>query len=316
MAAEDVTPETMAFFLEHTSGVICVPLESARADELELPLMVRRQHRGPAHRVHRDGRLPPRHDDGHLRARPRRDGARAGRPGDPAGRPRPARATSSPCATAPGGVLKRAGHTEAAVDLRAWPGKYPGGGALRDRDRRQVRHGAAARARGVRRRRHGLPIVSIADLIRYRRQHEKLVRRVAEATLPDRARATFTGLRLRVGARRRAAPGARLRRRRRARRRAGARALRVPDRRRHRLAALRLRPAARTPRSPRSPRRAGRRGLPARPRGPRHRPRPQDPGVRAAGGRARHRRRQPRARAAGRQARVRHRRADPGRPRA
>jgi len=40
MAAEDVTPESMAFFLEYTSGVICVPLESTRADELELPLMV------------------------------------------------------------------------------------------------------------------------------------------------------------------------------------------------------------------------------------------------------------------------------------
>src|SRR5665213_3255169 len=40
MAAEDVTPESMAFFLEHTSGVFCVPLESERADELELPLMV------------------------------------------------------------------------------------------------------------------------------------------------------------------------------------------------------------------------------------------------------------------------------------
>src|ERR1700677_3657388 len=40
MAAEDVTPEAMAFFLEHTSGVFCVPMESSRADELDLPLMV------------------------------------------------------------------------------------------------------------------------------------------------------------------------------------------------------------------------------------------------------------------------------------
>ena len=40
MAAEDVTPEDMAFFLKHTSGVFCVPLEPARADELDLPLMV------------------------------------------------------------------------------------------------------------------------------------------------------------------------------------------------------------------------------------------------------------------------------------
>ena len=40
MAAEDVTAESMAFFLEHTSGIFCVPLEDTRADELDLPLMV------------------------------------------------------------------------------------------------------------------------------------------------------------------------------------------------------------------------------------------------------------------------------------
>ena len=40
MPAQDVTPESMAFFLEYTSGVFCVPIEAARADELDLPLMV------------------------------------------------------------------------------------------------------------------------------------------------------------------------------------------------------------------------------------------------------------------------------------
>ncbi len=66
MAAEFATPEKVAFFLAHTSGLICVPLTADRADELELPLMVVAQHRVPAHGLHGDRRLPLRHDDGHL----------------------------------------------------------------------------------------------------------------------------------------------------------------------------------------------------------------------------------------------------------
>ena len=52
MAAEFATPEKIAFFVRHTSGVICAPLTGERLDELDIPLMVARQHRGPAHRVH------------------------------------------------------------------------------------------------------------------------------------------------------------------------------------------------------------------------------------------------------------------------
>jgi 3,4-dihydroxy 2-butanone 4-phosphate synthase/GTP cyclohydrolase II len=82
-----------------------------------------------------------------------------------------------------GGVLKRAGHTEAAVDLARLAGKYPSGVLCeivmpdkQEMARLPYLVGFAAE--------HNLPIISIADLIRYRRQHEKLVRQVSEASLP------------------------------------------------------------------------------------------------------------------------------------
>ena len=60
-----MTPEKMAFMIRYTSGVICLPMEGARLDELQLPLMVvgPRQHRAAAHRVHGLGRRQARHDD-------------------------------------------------------------------------------------------------------------------------------------------------------------------------------------------------------------------------------------------------------------
>ena len=83
----------------------------------------------------------------------------------------------------PGGVLKRAGHTEATVDLCRLAGKYPSGVLCEivTADKADM-----ARLPELEEftQRHGLPLISIADLIRYRRHHEKLVRRVAEATLP------------------------------------------------------------------------------------------------------------------------------------
>src|SRR5207244_1482972 len=82
----------------------------------------------------------------------------------------------------PGGVLKRAGHTEAAVDLARLAGLFPAGVIC------EIMHpdGTMARLPELRRvaAEHGLTIVSIADLIQYRRRKEKLVRKVAEATIP------------------------------------------------------------------------------------------------------------------------------------
>ena len=182
MAAEDVTAESMAFFLEHTSGVFCVPLESSRADELDLPLMVvaNTEAQRTAFTVTVDYR---RGTTTGISASDRAATVRALI--DPATRPtdlnRPGHIF--PLRYRPGGVLKRAGHTEATVDLCRLAGKYPSGVLCEI-----VTADKAGMARlpelEAFSQRHGLPLISIADLIRYRRHHEKLVRRVAEATLP------------------------------------------------------------------------------------------------------------------------------------
>ena len=103
-----------------------------------------------------------------------------------------------------GGVLKRAGHTEATVDLCRLAGKFPGGVLCEivTADKSGMARLPELEAFAAT---HDLPIISIADLIRYRRHHEKLVRRVAEAVAAHRAR-RVPGLRLRVRARRRTAP--------------------------------------------------------------------------------------------------------------
>ena len=83
----------------------------------------------------------------------------------------------------PGGVLKRAGHTEATVDLCRLAGKSPSGVLCEivSADKSDMARLPELEAFAER---HHLPIVSIADLIRYRRHHEKLVKRIAEAALP------------------------------------------------------------------------------------------------------------------------------------
>jgi 3,4-dihydroxy 2-butanone 4-phosphate synthase / GTP cyclohydrolase II len=182
MAAEDVTAESMAFFLEYTSGVFCVPLEADRADELDLPLMVIAN--TEAQRTAFTVTVDYRHGTTTgISAGDRAATVRALI--DPQTRPsdlsRPGHIF--PLRYRPGGVLKRAGHTEATVDLCRLAGKFPSGVLCEivsadksDMARLpELERFAAA---------HALPIVSIADLIRYRRHHEKLVRRIAEATLP------------------------------------------------------------------------------------------------------------------------------------
>jgi 3,4-dihydroxy 2-butanone 4-phosphate synthase/GTP cyclohydrolase II len=182
MAAEDVTAEHMAFFLEHTSGVFCAPLESERADQLQLPLMVvaNTEAQRTAFTVSVDFRHGTTTG---ISASDRAVTVRALI--DPATRAtdlnRPGHIF--PLRYRAGGVLKRAGHTEATVDLCRLAGKFPGGVLCEI-----VTADKSGMARLPELERfaatHELPLISIADLIRYRRQHEKLVRRVAEASLP------------------------------------------------------------------------------------------------------------------------------------
>ena len=183
MAAEAATPEKIAFFVRHTSGVICTPMLGERLDELDLPLMVA-TNTAPYRTAFTISVDAGRGTTTGISAADRATTIRAligqaTRPGDLV---RPGHIF--PLRYREGGVLMRAGHTEAAVDLARMAGCYPAAVLceLVDED------GGMARLPELERfaERHGLPLISIAALIRYRRQREKLVKRVAEARIPTR----------------------------------------------------------------------------------------------------------------------------------
>jgi 3,4-dihydroxy 2-butanone 4-phosphate synthase/GTP cyclohydrolase II len=182
VAAEHATPEIMAFFVRHTSGLICASITNERADELELPLMVERntESQRTAFTVTVDYRLGTTTGisatDRSLTTRalinPNVSPEDFNRPGH-----------LHVLRARDGGVLKRAGHTEAAVDLARMAGLAPAGvlceivteDGLGMARRDDLETFASA---------HNLPLITIADLIRYRRQTERLVRKTADARVP------------------------------------------------------------------------------------------------------------------------------------
>jgi len=183
MAAEKITPEAITFMARHGGGLICVPLTSQRARELGLNLMVQdgQDKFCTAFTVSVDAR------NGTTTGISAKDRARTIKALiDPKTKPedllRPGHVF--PLIASEGGVLKRAGHTEAAVDLARLAGLYPAGviceiiGDDGDMLRGEKLFEFAER--------FGLRIGTIADLIEYRRKREKLVFRVAEADLPTR----------------------------------------------------------------------------------------------------------------------------------
>jgi len=182
MAAEFATPESIAFFLSHTSGVICMPLLGERLDELDLPLMVsvNTESNRTAFTVSVDYR--------HGTTTGISSADRASTIAaliDPRTRPvdlaRPGHIF--PLRYREGGTLNRAGHTEAAVDLARMAGLYPAG--ILCEVVSEDKTGMARLPELIEfAEAHNLLLISIADLIRYRRQREKLVRRVAEARIP------------------------------------------------------------------------------------------------------------------------------------
>jgi 3,4-dihydroxy 2-butanone 4-phosphate synthase/GTP cyclohydrolase II len=182
MAAEHATPEKIAFFVKHTSGLICAPVTNQRADELSLPLMV--AHNTESQRTAFTVTVDYRHGtttgiSAFDRAKTIRSLIDAGTRPDDLARPGHIHVLRA----RDGGVLKRAGHTEAAVDLARMAGLYPAG---------VLCELVTADSMGMARlpelelfaTRHDLCLISIADLIRYRRQREKLVVRIAEARVP------------------------------------------------------------------------------------------------------------------------------------
>ncbi|MGO9341270.1 MAG: bifunctional 3,4-dihydroxy-2-butanone-4-phosphate synthase/GTP cyclohydrolase II [Acidimicrobiales bacterium] len=177
MAAEAATPEKIAFFLAHTSGVICVPLTPERLDELDLPLMVssNTESQRTAFTVSVDARLDTTTG---ISASDRAATVRA--LVDPKTKPddlnRPGHIF--PLRYRPGGVLKRAGHTEAAVDLARLAGMAPAGVLCEvvSADKSQMARLEELEAFAEL---HGMPLISIADLVRHRSRTERLVKRIA-----------------------------------------------------------------------------------------------------------------------------------------
>jgi 3,4-dihydroxy 2-butanone 4-phosphate synthase/GTP cyclohydrolase II len=183
VAAEKVTPDVINFMARHGRGLICLPMTGERLDALRIPLMVRDEQNdakfGTAFCV------PIEAKHGTTTGISAADRARtvltaidpATQPGDLA---RPGH--MFPLRAMEGGVLVRAGQTEAAVDLARLAGLYPAGVIC------EIMDDDGTMARGPRLeqfcRTHGLRMITIKDLIRHRMQHERLVRKVAEASLP------------------------------------------------------------------------------------------------------------------------------------
>ncbi len=181
-AAEKASSDIVNFMIRHGRGQVCMPILPDLATRLELPMMVESNSTplGTAFTVpvdHRTARTG-------ITASERADTIAAIM--DPASTPsdfvRPGHLF--PLVAKEGGVLRRAGHTEAAVDLARMADLAPAGvlcEILDDVGNRADRESLFALARE-----HGLEIISIEQLIRHRRQREKLVHRIAEADLPTK----------------------------------------------------------------------------------------------------------------------------------
>ncbi|MCL4459876.1 MAG: bifunctional 3,4-dihydroxy-2-butanone-4-phosphate synthase/GTP cyclohydrolase II [Chloroflexi bacterium] len=183
IAAEKVTPEAINFMAKYGRGLICLPIIGQRLDELQIPLMVQNNtavfgtgftvsveakhlvttgisayDRAATVKAILDSRTKP------------EDLARPGH--------------MFPLRARDGGVLVRAGQTEAAVDLARLAGLYPAGVIceIMNDDGTMARRPQLEEFSA----KHGIRIISVAQLIEYRQRHEKLIRRVAEASLPTK----------------------------------------------------------------------------------------------------------------------------------
>jgi 3,4-dihydroxy 2-butanone 4-phosphate synthase/GTP cyclohydrolase II len=182
MAAAAATPEKIAFFLKHTSGVICTAISAQRCEDLRLPLMVgnNTEAHGTAFTVSVDllsgTTTGISADDRSATIRALADpavGADAfARPGH-----------IFPLRSRPGGVLKRAGHTESASDLARLAG-FSTAGVLSEvvsEDKRRMANGAELRKLALE---HALPVIAVNDLVRYRLSRERWLERIGDAQIP------------------------------------------------------------------------------------------------------------------------------------
>jgi 3,4-dihydroxy 2-butanone 4-phosphate synthase/GTP cyclohydrolase II len=181
IAAEKVTPEVINFMARYGRGLICMPMLPERLDELDIPLMVEKNSArfDTAFCVSIEAKA---HTSTGISAADRAATVLAAINPEtlPSDLARPGH--MFPLRARPGGVLVRAGQTEAAVDLARIGGLYPAGVICEIMNE----DGTMARVPELTRfaKRHHLPMITIADLIKYRMRTERLVRRVAAARLP------------------------------------------------------------------------------------------------------------------------------------
>ncbi|MFD2611961.1 bifunctional 3,4-dihydroxy-2-butanone-4-phosphate synthase/GTP cyclohydrolase II [Paenibacillus gansuensis] len=178
--ADKATPEVINFMITEGRGLVCVPIEEDRAKALDLPPMVARNtdYHGTAFTVSVDHMETTTGISAHERSRTIRalidPNTRAGdfrRPGH-----------VFPLVAKKGGVLRRAGHTEAAIDLAKLAGSYPAGvicEVIKE-------DGTMARLPDLVQiaKRHDLKLISIEDLIRFRNRMENLIKREVEVNMP------------------------------------------------------------------------------------------------------------------------------------
>ena len=183
LAAEKVTPKAINFMAKYARGLICMPVSGQRLDELRIPLMVNDNTSKFTTAFTVSVEAKNKVTTG-ISAADRAETIKTII--DPTTKPedliRPGH--MFPLRVRDGGVLVRAGHTEAAIDLAQLAGLYPAGIIC------EIMNEDGTMARlpqlEVMSQKFGLKIISIADLIAYRRHHEKLVHRMAEAKLPTK----------------------------------------------------------------------------------------------------------------------------------
>lgn len=182
LAAELVTPEAINFMVTHARGLVCMPVTGSRLDELNIGLMVtdNTDTMGTAFTISIDAASVTTGISAYERAMtvktvidPQTTAADIRRPGH-----------IFPLRYREGGVLRRTGHTEAAIDLAKLAGLYPAGVICEIMNE----DGTMARVPQLMEfvAKHNMKIITVADLIRYRKLTERFVVRVAETSLPTK----------------------------------------------------------------------------------------------------------------------------------
>lgn len=182
VAAEHVTPEDINFMATYAKGLICTPIDGVRLDELDIPQMV--ANNTDNHETAFTVSVDAYDTETGISAYERCQTVK--RLIDPQSKPSSFRRPGHvfPLRTVPGGVLRRAGHTEATTDLARLAGLYPAGLCceIMDDDGHMMRTPRLMEFAE----KHGLHMITVKDLIEYRKRTETFIKRVADVDFPSK----------------------------------------------------------------------------------------------------------------------------------